>query len=84
MLNLPRWMITIVTNFAPAILTTGKRTVSAALRVMGLGQARNYAQYHHVLSRAKWSGLEVSANLLRLLLKASTAASHWCLASTKR
>jgi len=54
---------------AGAILATGRRTVSAALRVMGLSQERNYAKYHQVLSRAVWSGLEVSAILLRLLLK---------------
>lgn len=84
--NLPGWMITIVTEFGPAIyqmstwnkievlvagaiLATGKRTVSAVLRVMGLSQERNYAKYHQVLSRAVWSGLAVSAILLRLLLK---------------
>lgn len=54
---------------AGAILATGKRTVSAVLRVMGLSGERNYAKYHHVLSRAVWSGLEVSGVLLRLLLK---------------
>lgn len=86
MLKLPIWMITILTEFAPAIwglstwykvevmvvgaiLATGKRTVSAVLRVMGLGGERNYAMYHHVLSRAVWSGLEVSAILLRVLVK---------------
>ena len=87
MLNLPGWMITIVTNFAPAIygestwykaevlvagaiLATGQRTVSAVLRVMGLSQERKYAQYHQVLSRAVWSSLDMSAILLRELLKA--------------
>ena len=86
MVSLPIWMITIMTEFGPAIyemstwykievlvagaiLATGKRTVSAALRVMGLSQERDYAKYHQVLSRAVWSGLEVSAILLRLLLK---------------
>src|SRR5512140_274300 len=86
MLNLPGWMITILTAFAPAIyemstwykvevlvagaiLATGIRTVSAVLRVMGLSQERNYPKYHQVLSRAVWSGLEVSVILLRLLLK---------------
>ncbi len=54
---------------AGAILTTGKRTVSAVLRVMGLSQDHNYARYHHVLSRAVWSGLAASAILLRVLLK---------------
>jgi hypothetical protein len=53
---------------AGAILARGQRTVSAVLRVMGLSQERNYAMYHHVLSRAVWSGLEVSAILLRVLL----------------
>lgn len=52
-----------------AILATGKRTVSAVLRVMGLSQEHHYAVYHHVLSRAVWSGLAVSAILLRLLVK---------------
>src|SRR5207244_2072051 len=52
-----------------AVLARGKRTVSAVLRVMGLSHERNYAKYHHVLSRAKWSGLEVSVILLRLLVK---------------
>ena len=53
-----------------AILATGKRTVSAVLRVMGMSQERNYPKYHQVLSRAAWSGLEVSLILLRCLLKA--------------
>lgn len=52
-----------------AILATGKRTVSAVLRVMGLSDERNYPKYHQVLSRAVWSGLEGSLVLLRLLLK---------------
>ncbi len=86
MLKLPRWMIAVLTEFAPviygvntwykvevliagAILTTGKRTVSAVLRVMGLSQEKNYAKYHHVLNRAVWSGQEASEVLLRLLLK---------------
>src|SRR5512141_3125716 len=55
---------------AGAILATGKRTVSAVLRVMGLSQERNYPKYHQVLSRAAWSGLTVSLILLRLLLRA--------------
>lgn len=52
-----------------AILATGKRTVSAVLRVMGLSQSPKYAQYHQVLNRAVWSGREASLVLLRLLLK---------------
>jgi hypothetical protein len=52
-----------------AILATGKRTVSAVLRVMGMQEESNYASYHHVLNRAVWSGLEASQVLLRLMLK---------------
>jgi hypothetical protein len=52
-----------------AILATGKRTVSAVMRVMGLSQETKYTKYHHVLNRAVWSGQEASEVLLRLLLK---------------
>ena len=42
---------------AGAILAPGKRTVSAALRVMGLGQTKQFQRYHRVLNRAVfWSG----------------------------
>ena len=51
-----------------AILSTGKRTVTAALRVMGHAENKHYAKYHHVLNRAKWSAHELSQTLLKLLL----------------
>jgi DDE superfamily endonuclease len=47
----------------------GKRTVSAALRVMGLGQTKQFQRYHRVLNRAVWSGREASRVLLRLLVR---------------
>jgi hypothetical protein len=50
------------------ILVPGKRTVTAALRVMGLKDDARFAQYHHVLSRAAWSPLEMAHALLRLLV----------------
>jgi hypothetical protein len=50
------------------LLTTGKRTVTAALRVMGLQDDPKFAQYHHVLNRAAWNPLELAQVLLRLLL----------------
>ena len=59
-----------------ALLTTGKRTVSSVLRVLGLGHEANYARYHAVLNRAVWSGLEVSLILLRLLIKAFAVADE--------
>jgi DDE superfamily endonuclease len=54
---------------AGAILAPGKRTVSAALRVMGLGQTEHFQRYHRVLNRAAWSGREVSRVLLGLLVR---------------
>lgn len=50
------------------ILAPGKRTVTAALRVMGLKDDTRYAQYHHVLSRAVWSPLATAQVLLRVLV----------------
>ena len=52
------------------ILGSGKRTVAAALRVMGLNDEAKFAQYHHVLSRAVWSPLDLAQVLVRLLVKA--------------
>jgi hypothetical protein len=54
---------------AGAILTPGRRTVSAALRAMGLGQTEQFQRYHRVLNRAVWSGREASRVLLGLLVR---------------
>jgi DDE superfamily endonuclease len=51
-----------------AILTPGKRTVSAVLRIMGLSQAADFALYHHVLSQAHWDSRAVACKLLSLIL----------------
>ena len=40
-----------------AILLSGKRTVTQALRVTGRSADERFALYHHVLSRAVWSPL---------------------------
>ena len=37
---------------AGAILTPGRRTVSSALRAMGLDQEKRFHRYHRVLNRA--------------------------------
>jgi hypothetical protein len=50
-----------------AILSPGKRTITAVLRVMGLAHATSFQQFHRVLNRAVWSSLE-SSYLLWLLL----------------
>lgn len=54
---------------AGAILTPGKRTVSAILRVLGLAKRQDFQTYHRVLNRAKWSSRRVSAILLRQLVE---------------
>src|SRR5579859_6055911 len=86
MLILPSEIMTLLSLFAPvfservfewvkvlvvgAILSPNKRTVSAAMRVMGLSDEAQFQNYHRVLSRAKWNGLEVSQILRGLLLSA--------------
>jgi hypothetical protein len=56
------------TLLSGSILAVGKRTVTSALRVMGLSQERQFAKYHHVLNRATWSPYQAALILLRLLL----------------
>jgi hypothetical protein len=58
-----------------AILAPGKRTVSAALTVMGLKDDSQYQNYHRVLNRAKWCGLTASQILLGLLVRVFVAAN---------
>ena len=88
MRTLPTTMIRILAPFAPlfskrvfehvrvllagAILAPGRRTVSSALRAMGLDQHRRFHRYHRVLSRASWASREASRVLLGLLVKTFT------------
>jgi hypothetical protein len=53
-----------------AILAPGARTVSSALRVVGLDHEKRFHLYHRVLSRASWSSLEVGRVLLGSLVGA--------------
>jgi hypothetical protein len=53
-----------------AILAPGRRTVSSALRAMGLDQHKRFHRYHRVLSRASWSSRQASRILLGLLVEA--------------
>jgi hypothetical protein len=55
---------------AGALLSPGRRTVTAALRVMDLDQTASFAVYHRVLSTACWSARLVAHRLLRLLVAA--------------
>ena len=49
-------------------LATGKRTVTSALRIVGLSEERNFPKYHRVLSLSQWSARKASGLLLRQLL----------------
>ncbi|MBL8156263.1 MAG: transposase, partial [Anaerolineae bacterium] len=90
MLTLPAEIMVVMEAFAPvfsqriwdrvqemvigAILAPGRRTVTSLLRVLGLQGDRQFQNYHRVLNRAQWSGLEVSAILLRMLVSAFVPA----------
>jgi hypothetical protein len=85
MRTLPATMIRALAPFAPlfsrsvwqhvqvlvagAILAPGRRTVSSALRAMGLDQEKRFHRYHRVLSHASWSSREASCVLLGLLVE---------------
>jgi hypothetical protein len=51
-----------------AILARGKRTVTSALRIVGLAQERHFTNYHRVLNRAVWHGWFAAKVLLGLLV----------------
>jgi hypothetical protein len=81
---LPEAIILVLAPFAPlfshrvwlhaqvlllgAMLAPGARTVTAALRVMGLAAERHFTNYHRVLNRATWSARHGSRMLLGLLV----------------
>src|SRR3954449_8229323 len=79
---LAAWMQPFAASFTPAVwchvlvliagslLTPGRRTVTAALRVMGLDQGAGFAVYHRVLSLGRWSSRAVAHRLLLLLVAA--------------
>src|SRR5690242_2517861 len=60
----------VLTLLAGALLTPGRRTVAAALRVMGLGQTPTFTTYQRVLNRNVWSTRELARRLLQLLVHA--------------
>jgi hypothetical protein len=51
------------------LLARGRRTVTTALRQMGLSEVSNFSLYHQVLNRARWSALALSRRLLVLLVR---------------
>ena len=51
-----------------AILAPGKRTVSSALSILGIGQSGDFAVFHQVLNRARWEPLQLSRVLLLMVV----------------
>ena len=80
----PAILVSWLTNFRPcftapvwnhilvlvsgAVLAPGKRTVTQALRVMGLAEQPGFGRYHEVLNRARWDARDVARRLLLHLL----------------
>jgi hypothetical protein len=64
----PAWKNALTLLFG-TMLCRGKRTVCAALRVMGLENDTCFAKYHHILNRTRWSPLVGSKILFKLLLE---------------
>src|SRR3954463_7815396 len=52
-----------------AMLAPGKRTVTAALRIVGRGNEQRFQNYHRVWNRACWSSRAASRILLGLLVR---------------
>ena|SRR3989441_4348490 len=84
-MSLPRPIITILAHFEPlftaptwkkvvillvgTVLARGRRTVTAALRQMGLQMETHFSGFHQVLNRARWSPLAGSRRLLQVLVQ---------------
>lgn len=51
-----------------SILSKGKRTVTSALKAMGLENESNFSKYHRVLNNSKWDTWQAAKILLGLLL----------------
>ena len=52
-----------------AILSPAKRTVTSALNILGIGQRGDFAIYHHVLNRARWSSLKLSRVMMMMMVE---------------
>ena len=48
-----------------AVLAPGRRTVTAVLSVLGRRDGADFARFHGVLNRARWSGQSLARALLR-------------------
>ncbi len=50
------------------LLAHGRRTVTAALKILGFDQEPGWSKYHHLLNRSPWKGLAASQILLKVLI----------------
>jgi hypothetical protein len=64
----PVWQHVLVL-VAGAVLAPGKRTVTQALRVMGLSDEPGFGRYHGVLNRARWDTRALARRLLLHVLE---------------
>ena len=69
----PTWP-NVVTLLAGVILAPGRRTVAAALRILGREDEPNFCTFHRILNRAAWSSRAAAGRLLLLLIKAFVPA----------
>lgn len=83
-MSLPTQIIQVLSHFQPlftrptwgkvevlvigTLLARGRRTVTAALKQMGLHDDAGFTLFHQVLNRASWSCLTLSRLLLQLLI----------------
>ena len=63
----PTWQRVLVL-IVGTILSPGRRTIAAALRVTGLDQDPHFTNYHRVLNRNRWCSRWLARRLLRLLI----------------
>jgi hypothetical protein len=52
-----------------ALLSPGKRTVTSCLRMTGRAEAANFATFHQILNRARWSSRALARRLLCVLVE---------------
>src|ERR1700730_13808891 len=64
----PTWS-NVLMLLAGAILAPGRRTVTAALRILGRDRDPDFCTFHRILNRATWSSRAVAGRLLLLLVK---------------
>src|SRR5205085_2665080 len=89
-MSLPKSIIAVLAHFQPlftaptwqkavtlligTLLARGRRTVTAALRQTGHQMDGHFSLFHQVLNRARWSSLQVSRQLLQVLVNSFVRA----------